>query len=108
MIIAGVIQFNVSATSLFSRLAIDLANNGGEVVIKTNTTGNWTFTLPTDAGTVGYMMTTNGGGVTSWTDPRVMSLPVHNSAPALPAGTLYRTGGGGAGIYATANIVMIV
>jgi hypothetical protein len=31
-----------------------------------NTTGTWTLTWPTSAGTVGYVLSTDGAGVTSW------------------------------------------
>ena len=40
----------------------------GKVTIKSaDTAGSWSLTLPTDSGTNGYVLQTDGSGVTSWT-----------------------------------------
>ena len=36
-------------------------------------TGNYTLTLPTTDGTSGYLLTTDGSGVLSWTDPSTLT-----------------------------------
>lgn len=46
----------------------------GKVIIQPATAaGSWTWTLPTTAGTNNYVLTTNGSGVSTWSNPA--SLP---------------------------------
>jgi hypothetical protein len=40
--------------------------SGSVTVQGASAAGTWTFTLPTTAGTNGYVLSTNGSGVTSW------------------------------------------
>jgi len=42
------------------------ATSGAVTVQGDAVAGTWTFTLPTTAGTNGYVLSTNGSGVTSW------------------------------------------
>ena len=44
----------------------------GDVIFTVNSnTNNWVFTLPTNAGTSGQYLQTNGSGVTSWVTPSI-------------------------------------
>lgn len=57
-----------SAPSIDSALLADPKIDGGafSTTIDTQATENWTLSLPVDGGTVGYVLTTSGSGVTSW------------------------------------------
>lgn len=64
-------------------------STSGTVTIKTkNTAGTWAMTLPDSAGTSGYVLTTDGAGITSWA--------------SSGAGTVTATGGS-----LTANAVVL-
>lgn len=58
----------------------------------------WTLTLPVSAGTSGYMLTTNGSGVTSWTQPvqaatqSEMEALVSSTAMATPSNVNWHPG----------------
>ena len=60
--------FGIAGTSLGTlRLS---GNVSGTVNIQSAATaGSWTMTLPTSAGTSGYVLSTDGAGVTSWIAP---------------------------------------
>ena len=47
-------------------LAFNGSTSGKVTVSPAAVAGTWTFTLPTTAGTSGYLLQTNGSGVTSW------------------------------------------
>lgn len=47
-------------------LALDGASSGTVTVQPAAAAGTWTMTLPTTAGTNGYVLQTNGSGVTTW------------------------------------------
>ena len=58
--------------------AYTAADNSGTIVIKPpNSVTSWTMTLPTTGGTGGYVLSTNGSGVTSW-------IPAGGGGGALP------------------------
>jgi PA14 domain len=46
-----------------------IKNGSFGTTISTAATANWTLTLPTTAGTSGYVLQTDGAGATSWTTP---------------------------------------
>lgn len=45
---------------------LNLTNAGGQVAVKSAATGNWTLTLPTNVGTAGTFLRTDGFGNASW------------------------------------------
>lgn len=59
--------------------------------------GTWSMTLPTTGGTNGYTLTTNGSGVTSWTNPTALGVDLDVGTTAITGGTtgrvLYDNGG---------------
>lgn len=62
-----------------------------------NNSAAWTLTLPTSAGTNGYILTTNGSGTTSWANPTALGIDLDVGATAITGGTtgrvLYDNGG---------------
>lgn len=50
----------------------------------------WTLTLPTTAGSSGYLLTTNGSGVTSWTNPTALGIDLDVGTTAITNGTVGR------------------
>lgn len=55
----------------------------------------WTMTLPTNAGTSGYMLQTNGAGVTSWVAPGTASVAIGSAVTGGTANSvLYLAAGG--------------
>lgn len=49
--------------------------------------GTWAMTLPTSGGTNGYILTTNGSGVTSWTNPTALGVDLDVGTTAITNGT---------------------
>ena len=49
-------------------------------------TAAWTLTLPTTAGTNNYLLTTNGSGVTSWTNPTALGIDLDVGSTAVTGG----------------------
>jgi hypothetical protein len=47
----------------------------------------WTFTLPPSAGTNGYILTTNGTGVSAWTNPTALGIDIDVNSTAITGGT---------------------
>jgi hypothetical protein len=67
-------------------------SSSGTVTLQTAAAaGTWSLTLPTSGGTNGYLLSTNGSGVTSWSDPG--ALPVRWNALQNPTGSLALTMG---------------
>ena len=58
----------ISGTTGITQPADNLAGSSSGTVTLTGAAnaGAWTFTLPTDAGSSGYVLQTNGAGVTTW------------------------------------------
>ncbi len=49
-------------------------DTSGKIIIQpATTTGTWTWMLPISAGTNHYVLTTDGSGVSAWTDPSTLS-----------------------------------
>lgn len=61
------------------------------------TAGTTTFTLPSSNGTNGFILTTNGSGVTSWTNPTSLGIDLDIGTTALTSGTVGRVLFEGAG-----------
>lgn len=63
--------YNIGSATL-APLSIYLSENGSNTVrllgLASSTT-TWTFTFPTNGGTSGYMLETDGSGTTSWASP---------------------------------------
>ena len=63
----------------------------GVVTLQTAATaGTWSLTLPTSGGTNGYILTTNGSGVTSWTNPTALGVDLDVGSTAITGGTTTR------------------
>lgn len=69
-----------------------LLNTGGTFYVLLNSPGalgaNYTLTLPSDGGTNGYILTTNGSGVTSWTAPANDVQLLSGSSGSATTGTV--------------------
>lgn len=50
----------------------------------------WTFVLPPTAGTNGYIMTTNGSGVSAWTNPTALGIDLDVGTTSITNGTAGR------------------
>ena len=79
-------------------------------IVTPATPNNWTLTLPTSGGTNNYVLTTNGSGVSSWSQVALTSavtgtLPVANGGTG--SGTTFTTGSivfaGASGVYSQDN-----
>lgn len=55
-----------------------------------STTAAWTLTLPVAAGTSGYVLTTDGSGVSSWTNPTSLGIDLDVGTTAITSGTTGR------------------
>ena len=62
---AGNIQIGTAGSNT-GVLKLTGSTSGTVSIQPANTAGTWTMTLPTDGGTNGYVLTTNGSGTTSW------------------------------------------
>jgi hypothetical protein len=66
---ASAITLGASSASI-GRIVLNNATNANNVAVRSGTTTiSYTLTLPTDAGTNGYLLATNGTGVLSWNSP---------------------------------------
>lgn len=52
-----------------------------------STSAAWTMTLPVTAGSNGYILTTNGSGVTSWSNPTALGVDLDVGSTAITGGT---------------------
>jgi len=52
----------------------DTGTNAGNVTLKPNASGNWSWTLPAADGTSGQFLTTNGSGSYTWTTTSSLTL----------------------------------
>jgi hypothetical protein len=64
-IAGGAIQLGAVGSSL-GELTLNGNTSGTVNIIPAAAAGSWTMTLPTSAGTNGYVLQTNGAGVTTW------------------------------------------
>jgi hypothetical protein len=63
----------------------------GVVTLQTAATaGTWSLTLPTSGGSNGFILTTNGSGVTSWTNPTALGVDLDVGTTAITGGTSTR------------------
>lgn len=53
--------------------------------------GTWSLTLPTTGGTINYVLTTDGFGVTTWTNPTGFSVPINHLLLASGSNTIDNT-----------------
>lgn len=60
------------------------------IVSSNSATASWTLTLPTTAGTNNYLLTTNGSGVTAWTNPTALGIDLDVGGTAITGGTTTR------------------
>jgi hypothetical protein len=63
----------------------------GVVTLQTAATaGTWSLTLPTSGGSNGFILTTNGSGVTSWTNPTALGVDLDVGTTAITNGAANR------------------
>ena len=70
--------------------ALSLSGSTSGVVTIAPTTGaagTWTMQLPTSGGTNGYILTTNGSGVTTWTNPTALGVDLDVGGTAITGAT---------------------
>lgn len=60
------------------------------IVSSNSSSAAWTFTLPPTAGTNGYIMTTNGSGVSAWTNPTALGVDLDVGGTAITGGATTR------------------
>ena len=77
----GISQFAGSA-----QLALNGSTSGTVGIQTAAAAGSWTLTLPTTAGTSGYVLQTDGTGITSWTNTIATATTATNSAITNNAG----------------------
>lgn len=65
----------------------------------------WTLTLPVSAGTNGYILTTNGSGVSSWTDPTALGIDVNIGTTVISGGSSGRVLYNNAGVFGEYSVV---
>ena len=66
-------------------------STSGVVTLQTAATaGTWSLTLPTSGGSNGFILTTNGSGVTSWTNPTALGVDLNVGTTAISDGTSTR------------------
>lgn len=65
----------------------------------------WTLTLPVSAGTNGYILTTNGAGVSSWTDPTALGIDVNIGTTVISGGSSGRVLYNNAGVFGEYSVV---
>lgn len=67
----------------------------------------WTLTLPVSAGTNGFILTTNGSGVTSWTNPTALGIDLDIGSTAITNGTTTRVLYDNAGVLSEASTLTV-
>jgi len=60
------------------------------IVSSNSASAAWTLTLPPTAGTNNYLLTTNGSGVTAWTNPTALGIDLDVGGTAITGGTTTR------------------
>ena len=80
-------------------------STSGVVTIQTqNAAGTWSLTLPTSGGTNGYFLSTDGTGVTSWSQVSLSTADITGILPLANGGTNANlTASNGGIIYSTAS-----
>ena len=96
--VTGTADFN-SAVTLGTQQTIQgslvLSNTAAgafETTVRSSNSSSaaWTFTLPPSAGTNGYILTTNGSGVSAWTNPTALGIDLDIGSTAITGGTSTR------------------
>jgi hypothetical protein len=68
-------------------------SSSGTTIVKANATaGSWTLTLPSSAGTNGYLLSTDGSGNTSWTAPSPYTGTVTSVSQTFTGGLISVSG----------------
>jgi len=68
-------------------------SSSGTTIVKANATaGSWTLTLPSSAGTSGYLLSTDGSGNTSWTTPSPYTGTVTSVSQTFTGGLISVSG----------------
>jgi hypothetical protein len=95
----GLETIGVAGTTPGSLSLANGAPSGKTVTIAPSpalTTANWTMTLPTSAGTSGYVLATDGSGVTSWSPSTLLGTSAAATSPQI-------SGSAGNGFYTSGS-----
>ena len=95
---AAQIKTYVNSNPVFTDIAFDNAtgtslslNTSGSYSTTIESSGSatqsWTFVLPPDDGTNGYILSTDGNGNTTWVNPTVIGIDLDVGSTAITAGT---------------------
>lgn len=83
-------SLGVASTTSGTLRLFNSASASGVTIASGNNAGAWTLTLPTSGGTNGYILTTNGSGVSSWTNPTALGIDLDVGTTAITNGTSNR------------------
>lgn len=99
--VTGAVTLGTQQTTQGSLVLANTAAGAFATTIKSSNSASaaWTFTLPTTAGTNGYILTTNGSGVSSWTNPTALGIDIDVGSTAITSGTTGRV------LYDNAGVV---
>jgi len=89
---SGGLTIGVQQTTQGSLILANTAAGAYPVTLQSSnsTSAAWTLTLPVTSGTNGYILTTNGSGVTSWTNPTALGVDLDIGTTAITNGTVGR------------------
>ena len=96
-----------TASTLVGQVTLNNASNANTVKIKSGvTTASYTLTLPTDDGSSGQVLTTDGSGVTSWAAPTSSFSPVCSYSTNYGSSGRFTSTKGGSGdiIFTTEGV----
>lgn len=81
--------FGVQQTTQGSLILANTAAGAFSTTIKSSNSASeaWTLTLPISKGTNGYILTTDGTGVSSWTNPTALGIDIDVNSTAITGGT---------------------
>jgi hypothetical protein len=92
--VTGTVDFNGAVTlgtqqSIQGSLVLSNTAAGAyETTLRSSNSSSvaWTFTLPPNAGTNGFILTTNGSGVSAWTNPTALGIDIDVNSTAITGG----------------------
>lgn len=90
--VSSSLTIGVQQTTQGSLVLANTAAGAFPTTIKASNSASaaWTLTLPVSAGTNGYILTTNGSGVSSWTNPTALGIDLDIGSTAITGGTTGR------------------
>lgn len=105
--ITGALTLGDQQTTQGSLILANTAAGSYSTTIKSNNSASaaWTLTLPANAGTNGFILTTNGSGVSSWTNPTALGIDLDVGTTAITGGTTGRVLYNNAGVLGEYSLV---